>query len=193
MDFEGSDILKLAELLAPKHECNSDSDESDGERCTNNTEPLPSEVGKKPKQSVYAKLPPKNESKKYDALDPECEDALYFTDESKTDWRKTPKWDISYKQLVTASDVFLQMGQKSPATASCEDIILKIHLVEEDHRNIDLKITESAINLVSPKYRLEIPLPQPVDPKRGNAKWDQDTETLTVTLRMNREFDFINF
>ncbi|KAK4880243.1 hypothetical protein RN001_008389 [Aquatica leii] len=193
MDFSSSDIVKLAELLKPPKN-NSDSEDSDSEQI-NNAEPLPTDVGKKPKPSVYAKLPHKDETKKYDPMNPESEEKLYFNEESEviSDWRKTPQWDISYKQKVTASDVFLQMGAKSPATASCEDMILKIHLPEEDHRNIDLKIKESSITLVSPKYKLDAPLPHPVDPQRGNAQWDQDAENLVVTLRMNREFDFINF
>ncbi|KAF5298420.1 hypothetical protein FQR65_LT01198 [Abscondita terminalis] len=190
MDFEGSDILKLAELLKPPKNC-SDSEDSDAE-VSNCLEPLPNDVGKKPKPSVYTKITSETRPKKYD---PETEDALYFDEEAvaATEWRKTPHWDVSYKQQVTASDVFLQMEAKSPSTASCEDMIIKIHLPEEDHVNIDLKIKEQSITLVSPKYKLDVPLPHPVDPQRGNAQWDKDTENLIVTLRMNREFDFINF
>lgn len=85
------------------------------------------------------------------------------------------------------------MSGKTLATASCEDMILKIHLPEEDHRNIDLKVFKDNIKLVSPKFRLEIPLPHSVDPQRGNAQWNKDAEQLIVTLRMEREFDYINF
>lgn len=85
------------------------------------------------------------------------------------------------------------MSGKSTSTASCEDMILKVHLPEEDHRNIDLKITKKNIVLVSSKYKLDMPLPQPVNPKLGNAQWDKETEKLIVTLRMDREFDYVNF
>lgn len=85
------------------------------------------------------------------------------------------------------------MGAKNPSTASCEDMILKIHLPSEDFYNIDIKITENQVKLISSKYSLEAPLPQTVDPQKGNAQWDKETEMLIVTLRMNREFDFINF
>ncbi|KAK5646646.1 hypothetical protein RI129_005110 [Pyrocoelia pectoralis] len=191
MDFDGCDILKLAELLKPKKEFDTESDSED-EGARNPEEPSPND-GRKPKQSVYSKLPP--EKSKFDINDPESEEALYFAKETtiNSDWRKSPQWDVSYKQQVTASDVYLQMSAKSTSTASCEDMILTIHLPEEDFRNIDLKITETCLKLVSPKYRLEVPLQQPVDPQRGNAQWDKDSEKLIVTLRMNREFDFINF
>lgn len=47
-------------------------------------------------------------------LDPETSEAdeLYFDDTSndaanQKHWKKTPKWDISYRQSVSASDMFL--------------------------------------------------------------------------------------
>ncbi|KAB0800636.1 hypothetical protein PPYR_06376 [Photinus pyralis] len=190
MDFDGSSLLKLAELLKPQKEFDTDSDSEDDARDPKEPE---CKGGKTPKQSVYSKLPP--EKPKFDVNDPESEEALYFSEQScaNSDWRKTPQWEVAYKQQVSASDVFLQMSGKSTSTASCEDMIIKINLPEEDFRNIDLKITETCLKLVSPKYKLEVPLPQPVDPQRGNAQWDKDAEKLVVTLRMNREFDFINF
>ena len=33
-------------------------------------------------------------------------------------------YDVVYKQAVSTEDVFLGMGNKSPTTASCEDIIV---------------------------------------------------------------------
>lgn len=85
------------------------------------------------------------------------------------------------------------MGFKSPTTASCEDMIITIHLPEEKHQNMDLKILEDRLTLISPRFYLDLPLPHPVDPKRGNAQWDKDQEKLTVTLRMDRELDLVNF
>ena len=40
---------------------------------------------------------------------------------------------------------------------------------------------------------LGLHLPHPVDHKSGKAQWDGKTETLSVTLRMKRDYDFMNF
>lgn len=85
------------------------------------------------------------------------------------------------------------MGNKGPATASCENMIVSVHMPGENRQNIDLKVTKERLDVVSPNFKLELPLPQPVDPQRGNAQWDKDTENLIVTLYLEREFDYINF
>lgn len=85
------------------------------------------------------------------------------------------------------------MGAKNPSTASCESMTLTIYLPGEEHHNIDLKVTKERLDMTSTNYRLGIPLPHPVDPQLGDAKWDKEHEKLIVTLTMNREFDFVNF
>lgn len=86
------------------------------------------------------------------------------------------------------------MSGKTPSTASCEEMIITINLPGEQSRSIDVKVTENHLNLLSPKYRLSVPLPHTVDPKNGNeAKWYPDEDQLKLTLTMDREFDFINF
>ncbi|XP_044736904.1 dynein axonemal assembly factor 6 isoform X2 [Chrysoperla carnea] len=107
--------------------------------------------------------------------------------------REVAKYEIVYRQAVGAEDVFLQMGCRTPATASCEDMIMTIHLPGEERTAVDLNVNHTNISLTSPKYKLQMPLPHPIDPQRSSAKWDPDTEKLTLTLRMNREFDFVNF
>lgn len=85
------------------------------------------------------------------------------------------------------------MGLKNPTTASCEDMLVTIELPGERHQNVDLKIKKENLVLISPKYYLELPLPHPVNPQKGNAKFDNDTGKLIITLRMDREFDVVNF
>lgn len=72
-------------------------------------------------------------------------------------------------------------------------MIISVYLPGEDRQNIDLKVTRERLDVISPNFRLGLPLPQPVDPQRGNAQWDKDTEKLIITLDMDREFDYINF
>lgn len=85
------------------------------------------------------------------------------------------------------------MSAKNPSTASCEDMIVTIDLPGEHMQNMDIKVCEKNLEVYSPNYALNLPLPQPVHPQKGNAKWDKDNEQLTITLTMDREFDFINF
>lgn len=85
------------------------------------------------------------------------------------------------------------MGGKTPATASCENMIVTINLPGEKRQNVDLKVTNDKLDLISPHFRLNIPLPHPVDPQKGNAQYDTEAEKLIITLHLNREFDYINF
>ncbi|KAF2890273.1 hypothetical protein ILUMI_15900, partial [Ignelater luminosus] len=107
------DIVKLAELLRPEKLDGSDSEDdldNDNDNVTTSG-PTPADIGEKKerKPSVYAKLD--SEERKPRNVDPDNEEALYFSTEETTvqpDWRKIPQWDVAYKQQVTPSDVFLQ-------------------------------------------------------------------------------------
>lgn len=43
-----------------------------------------------------------------------------------------------------------------------------------------------------PTSRLGLHLPHKVDNKLSRARWQSDAEVLEVTLRMQREYDFLN-
>ncbi|KAG5861911.1 hypothetical protein JTB14_019460 [Gonioctena quinquepunctata] len=192
------DIQKLVELFNPKVDDSESEDERDEPKNTtkaikpeNSASDIPSS-GKK--VNPYAKIK-HNKEERREILDPENEELLYEELEhgTQSNWKDSPKWDIAYKQQVTASDVFLQMGFKNPTSSSCEDMIISIHLPGESHQNIDLKILKDSLTLVSPRFYLQLPLPHPVDPQKGNAKWDSESQKLIVTLRMDRELDLVNF
>ncbi|XP_018576801.1 protein PIH1D3 [Anoplophora glabripennis] len=196
MASEFGEIQKLVQLFNPK----TDNSDSEDEVETNQSGPStlnpshlakPSLSGEEKNINPYSKIEEKG--KRREILDPEDPDFAFEDDHTTRDWKKAPVWDVKYKQQVTAEDVFLQMGFKSPTTASCEDMIITIHLPEEKHQNIDLKIVKDRLTLISPRFYLDLPLPHPVDPKRGNAQWYKDQENLTVTLRMDRELDLVNF
>ena len=36
------------------------------------------------------------------------------------------RYEILYKQAVTSEDMFLQMGNKTPLTSSCEDMVVSV-------------------------------------------------------------------
>lgn len=116
-------------------------------------------------------------------------------DELLLEARKTPNYKMSYKQSVGTEDVFLQMGNRSASSISCEDMVIAIELPEEivPVEQMNLDISENDIDLQTPVYRLKVPLVHPIDPDLGTAKYDSETKILTLTLKMKREFDFVNF
>lgn len=109
------------------------------------------------------------------------------------DPRPQPEYDIIYKQAVTSEDMFLQMGNKNNATASCEDMVVKIELPGTKGSDIELDVKSKFLDCRTPKSKLGLHLPHPVDHKAGKAQWDADKQVLTVTLRMVRDYDDFNF
>ena len=85
------------------------------------------------------------------------------------------------------------MGNKTPTTASCESMVVTINMKNENKQDVDCHISKQQLDIRSPKYRLSLPLPHPVDNDNCSAEWDIATDTLRVTLMLNRELDFINF
>lgn len=117
------------------------------------------------------------------------------SDEELLDTRKQPDYTIAYKQVVTTEDIYLQMGLKTPATSSCEDMIIDIQLPNEFVKidQMELNVEADAVHLQTPTYRLKLSLPHRIDPKKGRAAYDSDKKVLKLTLRLNRELDFVNF
>ncbi|XP_075218228.1 dynein axonemal assembly factor 6-like [Lycorma delicatula] len=115
-----------------------------------------------------------------------CDDASY-------DPRERPEHDIKYRQSVTPEDIYLQLGLKTPASASCEAMLITVCLKKESHDDVDLQISRQHMDIRSPLYRLSLPLPHPVNPDKCTAEWESDTCILKVTLLLNRELDYVNF
>lgn len=109
--------------------------------------------------------------------------------------RATPDFDIAYKQNVSTEDVFLQMGNKTASTASCDEMVIAVRMPDETVaiERMQLSVRRSDIDLQTPVYRLKMSLPHPVDPDAGSAQYDATLKRLTLRLRMVREFDYVNF
>ena len=176
-------LLKgLQNLLKP--ESDSDSDDLPGPS-ENSGRPIPSK--KEPYDNPYRPVTP--EKAQYEDFSVDSEDLSALT-------LISPEYEMIYKQRVNTEDVFLQIGNKSPATFSCEDLVVRVNLRGDQTASasqMQLDIEERAIKLQTRKYKLHLPLPHPVDPDQGAAKWDAEQETLTITLRMKRDLDFCNF
>ncbi|XP_078044979.1 dynein axonemal assembly factor 6 [Augochlora pura] len=109
------------------------------------------------------------------------------------DPRKVPEYEMKFKQVVTPEDVFLGIGFKTPGTASCEWLSVFVKMPQESKDKVDLAVLSEAIDVRSPRYRLHLATPHPVDPRASSAKWHSDTSTLEVTLKLVRELDDVNF
>uniref|UniRef100_A0A8D0HR31 Dynein axonemal assembly factor 6 n=1 Tax=Sphenodon punctatus TaxID=8508 RepID=A0A8D0HR31_SPHPU len=109
------------------------------------------------------------------------------------DPREQPEYEILFKQKVGAEDIFLGMSRKDPSTACCEEMLIKIKLPDSKASDILLDVQEKILDLRTPKIKLLLHLPHPVDNKSGKACFLSEKETLEVTLRMRRDLDFINF
>lgn len=105
---------------------------------------------------------------------------------------KTPEYSVVFKQAVAPEDVFLQFSGKTPATSSCEDMILQIEMPEETVGidEINLVVEEKSVKLKTKIYSLNVPLSQKIDTKKSKAEYDSVKKQLNLTLRLNREFDF---
>ncbi|CAI2726390.1 unnamed protein product [Schistosoma spindalis] len=108
------------------------------------------------------------------------------------DPRPQPKYEIVYQQAVTAEDVYLQLGRKNPTTACCEYMIVKVILPDTRLSDIILDVKETFLDLRAPKYKLVLYLPNPVEPDSSKAAWNENKETLEITMKNKREYDFIN-
>ncbi|KAH3695144.1 hypothetical protein DPMN_082600 [Dreissena polymorpha] len=104
--------------------------------------------------------------------------------ESIYDPRPQPEYDIVYKQAVTSEDMFLQMGNKTPSTASCEEMVVKVKLPGTKLADVTLDVKTKFLDCRTPNYFLGLHLPHPVDSKSGKAQWDGKSETLNYVPEM---------
>jgi hypothetical protein len=190
--LEGSMITALSNLLKLP---NDDSD-SDDEKPKGGVSSLgPGDIGGKSNNSSNAsskiKTLKKNTGNK-DIWDPDEVTAGAEYDDT-VDPREQPEYDIVYRQSVAPEDMFLQLGNKTTATSSCEDMIVKVKLPGSTLVEVQLDVKETFLDCRTPKYKLGLFLPHPVDAKNAKAQWDSDAQTLSVTLRLNRLLDFVNF
>uniref|UniRef100_A0A1A9VFE2 PIH1_CS domain-containing protein n=1 Tax=Glossina austeni TaxID=7395 RepID=A0A1A9VFE2_GLOAU len=205
--FDNPDQIRLLQnLLYPKEEKDdSDSDNAAESLVCNKLTPgtiaKPARAtnacdakGKKDNfKSPYA--PADDESKDPQPKTMEEWEQMQEKEENLLDNRKIPEYNMSYCQAVGTEDVFLQMGNRSNASASCEDLLLEIALPEETITadKMNLSITETDVDLSTPIYRLRMPLTHKVNVDHCKAKYDPGSHILRLTLRLKRELDFVNF
>ncbi|XP_050821711.1 dynein axonemal assembly factor 6 [Gopherus flavomarginatus] len=185
-----SSLQALAKLLADHQE--EDSDDSDfGSRSSSVSTVGPGNIGPAKKAEPTVTPDVKSGNSKDIWNTEEVPEGSEFDD--IWDPREQPEYEILFKQQVGAEDIFLGMSRKNPSTACCEDMLIKIKLPDTKSSDVTLDIQDKILDLRTPKKKLLLHLPHPVDSKNGKACFISEKETLEVTLRMKREFDFINF
>uniref|UniRef100_A0A1B6D7A6 PIH1D1/2/3 CS-like domain-containing protein n=1 Tax=Clastoptera arizonana TaxID=38151 RepID=A0A1B6D7A6_9HEMI len=194
MDFSGIDIKKLAELFHQNEDSSSEDDDLPRSAVSKlGPGDVPSMVKVRSTEGNEENIDRsvETDSKSIWNLNevpevPVCDDASY-------DPRQRPDYEFTYRQYVGAEDLYLQLGQKTPATASCEKMIIIIKLPGEKKADIDICLNKHHLDLRSPMYRLSLALPHEVDPDTSSGEWRESKSTLTITLTLRREFDFVNF
>ncbi|XP_032052186.1 protein PIH1D3 [Aythya fuligula] len=183
-----SSLQALAKLLSDAPGDDDDDDEQ-GPRCSVSAM-TPGSIGPAKKETCGTSEV-KSENKKTIWNTDEVPEGSEFGD--IWDPREQPEYEILFKQQVGTEDVFFGMSRKDPSTACCEDMVIKIKLPETKVSDITLDIQDKVLDLRTPQKKLLLHLPCPVDSKNGKARFLSEEEILEVTLRMTREFDFINF
>lgn len=141
------------------------------------------------------KAPPKKAAAPKKAADPneiwsetEVRDAGDVEDVD--DGRKQPEYDIVFKQNCTPEDFFLGVDPIRHQGISCSDeLVLKVVLPDTKLADIDLDVRPTFVRVGAPKWKLKAALVERVDETKGNAKWDADKATLTVTLPIVHDWD----
>ncbi|XP_065832762.1 dynein axonemal assembly factor 6-like [Oscarella lobularis] len=179
-------IEALATLLRPPDE-GEDSSDNELEGGPASTKMGPGSIG--PPKRTEEKTREKKSTNPNDIWIP---DEVGSQCETSDDPRPAPEHDMVFQQSVFTEDLFLGMGNKNPSTASCENLVIKIKLPETNYSDVHLDVTDTFLDCRTPKHKLGLHLPHRVDSKNGRAKWDSEQEQLTVTLKLNREYDFLN-
>ncbi|EKX50711.1 hypothetical protein GUITHDRAFT_161695 [Guillardia theta CCMP2712] len=152
----------------------------------------PGDIGP-PKQ---APAPKENKKKDPKAIwdDDEVNEDRVLDKISKADKREKPKHDIRYRQQVGTDDVLgAPWSVKDNSTMSCREMIVKVEMPNTKFSTIKLDVTKNEFLVQSPKYLLGLPLPELVNPDKGNAKWDSDKCVLEVILPIVRGENFAHY
>lgn len=71
--------------------------------------------------------------------------------------------------------------------------MVRIKMPGDKKENVDLSVDTTSVTVNSSQYHLKLPLPHEINPDTSKASWDAAEETLVLTLKLDREFDFVNF
>uniref|UniRef100_A0A7S0YCU0 PIH1D1/2/3 CS-like domain-containing protein n=1 Tax=Polytomella parva TaxID=51329 RepID=A0A7S0YCU0_9CHLO len=106
------------------------------------------------------------------------------------DGREVASYEISYKQNVETTDMFLGMSGKDPSSTCCEILIVNISLPGlTTAKDIVLDVQDTHLKLDHFKYKLSLYFPHKVFNEKGKAKFMNSSSSLKLELPINREDD----
>ncbi|CAI9734614.1 Hypothetical predicted protein [Octopus vulgaris] len=144
MAFQQYDIRALANLLRqPGEDSDSDSDTVCGGHSYG-----PGHVGPEKNSKDGTAEKDTKQSKDIWSAD-EIPEGSEF--DSLWDQRPQPEYSIVYNQNVRTEDIFLQMGNKTPSSSSCERMVVKIQLPNTMMKDISLDVKPKFLDLRTPK------------------------------------------
>ncbi|XP_064084992.1 dynein axonemal assembly factor 6-like [Macrobrachium nipponense] len=185
------DIRALAEILSnPDEDHDDDDDVEESKSDRKNAGATPGTIGSKSHGSVKsskrrhrARHPAGNRRNK-DILGDiwDIDEIRSEHIEEQFDPRAKPEYEITYRQRLSANNVYLPMSNLATNGRGEEDLVVRVILPGDLLTEVTLEVTSSTLNLASPNHLLHLPLPRSVDQSKGVATWDPSTHTLMVTL-----------
>ena len=86
-----------------------------------------------------------------------------------------------------------QMGNKTPGSASCGLLVVRVQLPGETASSTVLDVQQHHLDVRGAAWRLSLFLPHPVRETAARATWHKEMETLEIVLPVSRELDALNF
>ena len=103
-----------------------------------------------------------------------------------TDDRPEPKYHVHYKQNIGTEDVYLGLNMNDPSNANVDAVVIKVLLDGTSVNDVDLNVQNGFLDLRCPRYHLTMKLDKITDDENTTAKWNPDTEELTIEVPVKR-------
>ncbi|XP_031779505.1 protein PIH1D3 isoform X1 [Nasonia vitripennis] len=153
--FSYKEIKELQQLIAPpKDDSDSDSDDSENLRQRLSRRKIgPGDIAGKANVAPCASPKPaaaKSAEAPSDIWHPA--EVSPIADLQSEDPRELPEYEMKFKQALGTEDIFLGMNLKTPATASCQWLTLRVRLPGEKRERLELSVESNVVELRSPRY-----------------------------------------
>ncbi|KAJ3162787.1 Protein pih1d3 [Geranomyces michiganensis] len=115
------------------------------------------------------------------------DDEVACIEDVADDPRLVPEYSIKYSQQVSAEDMYLPSPSWSPSAHDADTLSITVELPQTRLADVDLEVAKWELNVRTPLYRLQLPLPQPVNEMRGKALWEKEHARLVVRIPILRD------
>ena len=85
------------------------------------------------------------------------------------------------------------MGNKTPATASCGLLVVRVQLPGETASSAVLDVQRRHLDVRGAVWRLGLFLPHTVREAAARAVWHPEREEMEIVMPVSRELDVLNF